>query len=439
MITRATAAKGVLFLVITVALVLYIGAHFLGVFNFFGPKPYTVKMPIGNASGLFPRSEVDYRGVKVGEIGALELTTDGALVNLVLDGDAPKIPANLTAQVADRSAVGERYVNLLPQSDGGPYLADGDTIPAARVAVPVPVQTVLTSLNKTVSSVPLPDLQLTVSELGKAFNGLGPKLQLLLDSTSQLTTTATQTLPQTLSLIHDTKTVLATQNDLSDPIRSFSSNLRKVAQQLKDSDPDIRKIVNDGPDTFKQVDQLIKDAGPGLGRTFKEGRDLSRITDHHLRDIQSILQLYPGLAAAIPTILPGDGTAHLGLELNLGDPPPCVKGYQATIRRAGTDLTPTPINYRAFCREPLYSVTDVRGVKPGYPFVNGKPTPVQDWFTAFYNDGPAAGIFAPIPGDRHDDRHDHRDDAAPTAGSTPATTAPVTSTTGGLAGLPGGG
>ena len=437
MVTRATAVKAVMFLVITVALVVYIGAHFLGVFNFFGAKPYTVKMPIGDASGLFSRSEVDYRGVKVGEIGAIDLTPDGAEVNLVLEGGGPKIPVNLRAQVADRSAVGERYVNLLPLVDGGPYLADGARIPAERVQVPVPVQAVLGDLNNLVASVPLNDLQTTVTELGEAFNGLGPKLQLLLDSTNALTSTAVQTLPQTLSLIHDATTVLHTQNDLADPIESFSSNLKKVSQQLKESEPDLRKIVDDGPSTAHELDRLIDQAGPGLGRTFEQGRDLSRLTSGRLRDIRSILQLYPGLAAAIPTILPGDGTAHLGLDLNLSDPPPCVKGYEATHRRPGTDITPQPVNYRAYCREPLYSPTDVRGIKPGYPFVDDKPTGPPSWFRTFYDDGPAAGIFLPVKGDRGDHGQGHRgdhtgDSASMTQGATPSgTTAPPI-------GLPGG-
>jgi phospholipid/cholesterol/gamma-HCH transport system substrate-binding protein len=410
MITRSTAVKGVLFLVITVALVIYIGAHFLGVFTFFGPKAYTVKMPIGNASGLFARSEVDYRGVKIGDVGTLDLTQDGAVVNLVIDG-GQQVPKDLTAVVADRSAVGERYVNLLPRSNSGPYLADGDSIPADRVQVPMQTQTVLTSLNKLVASVPLNDLRTTVKELGVAFNGLGPKLQLLLNSTNSLTHTAIDTLPQTVSLIDDANTVLKTQNDLSDPIESFSSNLKKVSQQLKDSDPDIRKIVQDGPDAAKQLDKLIKESGPGLGRTFRQGRDLSRLTSSHLRDIQSILQLYPGLAAAVPTILPNDGTAHLGLELNLGDPPPCAVGYEATHRRPGTDISPQPVNYRAYCRKPLYDPTDVRGVKNGYPFVNEQPVPAPSWYQAFYTDGPAAGIFAPIPGGHDHDGDDSQSDA----------------------------
>jgi phospholipid/cholesterol/gamma-HCH transport system substrate-binding protein len=396
MITRATAVRAVAFLVLTVALIFYVGAHFLGVFNFLGPKSYTVALPLQDASGLFSRSEVTFRGVDVGTVGALRLTDSGVVADLDLEGGGPKIPADLTAQVADRSAVGEKYVDLRPNTDAGPFLKDGDTIPADRVKVPIPVQTVLQSVDTLVASVPLNDLQTSVNELGQAFDGLGPKLQLLLDSTHSLTVSAMQNLPQTLALIHDARTVLQTQNDLADPIKSFSSNVKLISEQLKKSDPDIRRLLHTGPDAAQEISDLIDESGDGLHRTIKELLTLSQITDNHLRGIQNVLQLYPGLAAAIPTILPGDGTAHLGLVLNINDPPNCTKGYEATVRRAGTNIQkPWPIDYRAYCREPIFSPTDVRGIKPQYPFVDGKPQSPPDWFHAFYSDGPAAGIHGP--------------------------------------------
>ncbi|MBO0876010.1 MAG: MCE family protein [Pseudonocardia sp.] len=397
MITRATTIRALVFVVLTVVLVIYIGAKFLGLFSFVGPRNFTVHMPLADASGLFERGEVTFRGVKVGDVGPLRLTDDGVVADLVIDGSAPSIPADLNAVVADRSAVGERYVDLRPNGDSAPYLHEGSTIPANRVSTPVPVQDVLGNLDKLTASVPLDDLRTTVRELGTAFNGLGPKLGLLLDSTNSLTTTANQDLPQTLALIHDARTVLQTQNDLADPIKSFSSDLRQVTQQLKDSDPDIRRIVDDGPEAGRELSALIDESGPGLSRTFKEGLTTSRITKEHLWSVRALLQGYPILLSMLPTIVPGDGTAHLGLALNVNDPPPCTKGYEATHKRPGTNIGPQPTNYRAFCREPLYSPTDVRGVKPQYPFMNGKPGSVPDWYRAFYRDGPRAGID-PLPG-----------------------------------------
>lgn len=430
MITRATAIRVAAFVLITVVLVVYIGAHFLGIFSFIGPRNYTVHLPLTDASGLFERSEVTFRGAKVGSVGPVRLTDSGVDVDLIIDGGTPPIPADLQAVVEDRSAVGERYVDLRPNTDSGPYLRDGDTIAANRVTVPVPVQDVLQNLDRLVASVPLNDLRTSVSELGKAFNDLGPKLQLLLDSTNSLTASALDNLPQTLALIHDARTVLQTQNDLADPIKSFSVNLKQVSAQLKASDPDIRRLLDTGPDAGREVDALIDESGDGLGDTIKQSLKLSRITTDHLRGIQSVLQLYPALAAAIPTVVPGDSTAHLGLVLNLNNPPPCTDGYQATHKRPGTDTKPQQINYRAYCRAPLYSPTDVRGVKPEYPFEHGKPSTPPDWFYAFYTDGPAAGIFSPA----HSGGHHHG-----SHGSSSEDADPVSSTSRlpGLLGAPG--
>ncbi len=396
MITRATKIRFVAFVVLTVGLVLYVGVHFLGVFSFLGAHDYTVRLPLTDASGLFPRAEVTYRGVKVGDVGPLDLADTGVTANLVLKGGGPEIPADLLAVVSSRSAVGERFVDLLPNSAKGPFLRDGDTIPADRVQLPVPVADVLANLDRLAASVPLADLQTTVSELGKAFNNLGPKLQLLLDSTHSLVETANQTLPETLTLIHDARTVLRTQNDLADPIKSFSSDLKLVTAQLKDSDPDVRRLLDTGPDAGREISELLDESGKGLGRTIREGLTLSQITRDHLRDIQSVLQLYPGLAAIFPTVLPNDGSgrAQLGLVLNINDPPVCTSGYEATDIQDGKDVSrPDPLNYRAYCREPIGSPVDVRGIKPQYPFLDGKPQPPSDWFFAFYHDGPEAGVF----------------------------------------------
>ncbi|GAA3433424.1 hypothetical protein [Kutzneria kofuensis] len=37
------------------------------------------------------------------------------------------------------------------------------------------------------------------------------------------------------------------------------------------------------------------------------------------------------------TVVPGDGTAHFGLAVNLFDPPPCTKGYEARPARRRRD------------------------------------------------------------------------------------------------------
>jgi phospholipid/cholesterol/gamma-HCH transport system substrate-binding protein len=405
MITRSIIVKGIAFVVLTVGLILYVGANFLGVFNFIGDPDYTVKMPLKDASGLFPRGEVTYRGVKVGEVGPLDLNDTGLTANIILDGGGPEIPADLQAVVSSRSAVGERFLDLKPNSNNGPYLKDGGTIPADRVQVPVQVEAVLANLDKLAATVPLPDLQTTVSELSTAFNNLGPKLQILLDSTNALVNSANEYLPQTLTLIRDARTVLQTQNELANPIRSFSSDLKEVTAQLRESDEDIRRLTDTGSDAGNELSALLDESGDPLRRTLREALTLSQITRNHVRDIQSVLQLYPGLAAAIPTILPdtkdpsSEGRARLALVLNLNDPPLCPanlgNGYFPPPQ--GSPYTTEPVKphpkYRAYCRAAIGGTVNVRGVKPEYPFKDNKPQPPPEWYEAFYRDGPYEGIF----------------------------------------------
>ncbi len=394
MITRSTIVKAVLFVVLTVGLVLYIGGAFLGLFSFFGAKPYLVQMPMGNASGIFPRAEITVRGVEVGAVKQLRLTRDGVTAELEIDGAAPPIPADLTAVVASRTAVGERFIDLRPNTGSGPFLTDGATIPAERVAVPIPVEDVLLGLDKLAADVPLDDLRTVVGELGRGFNGLGPKLQLLLDSTSSLTNEATANLPQTLALIRDTRTVLQTTNDLADPIKAGAADLREVAAQLKQSDGDIRRLLETGPDAAREISALLDESGDGLSDVISEGLTASYILRSRLNAVKHVLIGYPMLVALVPTLVPGDDTAHIGLAVNFDDPPTCTTGYESTVRRQGVNVVkPWPINYRAYCDEPIYDVTGVRDIKPQYPFKDGKPQRPPEWYSAFYLDGPKKGIF----------------------------------------------
>ena len=80
--------------------------------------------------------------------------------------------------------------------------------------------------------------------------------------------------------------------------------------------------------------------------------------------LEYTLVSYPLFSAAGQGLLASDpGQAHLGLALNLFNPPPCTKGYENTPRRNGTDTgspnKPLPAN--TYCAEPPGSPINVRG------------------------------------------------------------------------------
>ena len=237
MLSTATRVKIVAFLVIGLTVIVYIGLRYADLGRYVGlPGYYVVHVDLAQAGGAFPNGDVTYRGVTVGKIGAINLSQDGVVADLDINDSAPRIPAQVQAVVADRSAVGEQYIDLRPKTGNGPYLSAGDTIPQQDTQTPLPVQDLLQSIDGLAASVPDQSLRTVVDELDNAFQGQGPNLQTLLDTSSSLTKAATDDLPATQQLINDSQTVLRTQSQESDALRGVRAQRgtdRTAAGQIR--------------------------------------------------------------------------------------------------------------------------------------------------------------------------------------------------------------
>jgi phospholipid/cholesterol/gamma-HCH transport system substrate-binding protein len=323
----------ILFVVISVVGIGYIAVRYVGAASLVGLGPYTVKMEMTDSGGIFPKASVTYRGVEVGKVGDMRITPTGLETDLQIDRDAPDVPASAVAVIANRSAVGEQYVDLQPPRDGGPYLQDGSVITANNVRTPVPVDSLLKDVDQLATSVPLPALQTTVNELYTSFNRTGPDLQRLLDSSNALVSTAITQLPQTTALLSTGRTVLTTQSQLGPQITSFSRSLNLFTAQLKADDPNLRRLVTAAPPAATQLEGLIRETGPDLSRTLANLLTTVRILQPRLAGVEQLLVTYPGLSAAAPSVVPGDHMVHFGLVLNINDPPYCQNG--AYLHQAG--------------------------------------------------------------------------------------------------------
>ena len=165
-ITRRTRVQLVVFVLITLVGVSFVGARYARLDRMFVDTSYTVVAHFEDSGGIFAGAEVSYRGVRVGQVEKLELTDAGVDVYLDIDNAYDDIPADAQALVGNRSAVGEQYVELQPQSDDKPYLKDASQIATADTRTPIPTQKLLGDISTTVESVDQQALQTTVGELG---------------------------------------------------------------------------------------------------------------------------------------------------------------------------------------------------------------------------------------------------------------------------------
>jgi phospholipid/cholesterol/gamma-HCH transport system substrate-binding protein len=373
MLLRGTKVRLFLFALIAVVGIVYVGGTYAGLDRLFGARGYRVTVELADSGGIFANAEVTYRGVTVGRVESLRLSDTGVDVVLDIEDDAPPIPADTAAVVANRSAVGEQYVDLQPAGAGEPYLEDGSVVPRSRTSIPSSPDTLLTNLDNLVTSVPQDSLRTTVDELDKAFRGTGPALQVLLDSAGELTSLATTHLPQTTSLLANGQVVLATQAEQSELISAYSTDLRLLAEQLKTSNPDLRRLISTTPQVANQVTEILRDSGQELGIILANLLTTAQVTSTRTDALEHLLVAFPMVTATSPGANP-DGTGHLGLVLTFNDPFSCTRGYETTRQRPANDTTDVPPNQQAYCAEPPGSPIGVRGSQNA-PY-GGKPADV---------------------------------------------------------------
>ena len=320
MISRIARIQVLVFIVVSLIGVAFVGIRYVGIGDQLFNSDYTVYADFNTAGGIYPNAPVTYRGVPIGRVDSVRLHGGGVRVNLRLTRSV-SVPRTLSALVAERSAVGEQYLDLRPTTDAGPYLRDRDVIPASATGTPLPVETLLENLDSLVRSVNTSDLTTLIDELGTAFETNETALQHILASSSALLAAANQYLPQTQTLIQDSSTVLSTQIASSTAIRRWAAALAQLTATVRRSDPDLRRLLTAGPPAASQLTGLLRDLDPDIGTLLGNLITVNGIAAQRLPGIEQILVVYPIAVAGGFTVAPGDGTAHFGLVVSASNPP----------------------------------------------------------------------------------------------------------------------
>jgi phospholipid/cholesterol/gamma-HCH transport system substrate-binding protein len=362
MLTRATRIRLAVFAMVGILVIAYTGFHYADLGRFLGLRGYyVVRLDLANGGGIYSAADVTYRGVSVGRVGPMRLTGNGIEVDLDISDSAPRIPASLQAAVADLSAVGEQYVDLRPQTPGGPYLHSGSVIPERDTELPIPVTSLLNSVNTLATSLPLSSLRELTDELAAGFGGQGSNVASIVSGNAALIHAANATLRQTKALIRDSQEVIDTQVAESSELDSFSQNLLLLARQLDKSNASIGKLVVDGPQAAAQIADLLAETNPGLGDLIANLLTTSEVTLTRGADLDELLSALPAAVSVGSTAVTSKG-ATFGLALTFFDPLPCTAGYGGTVFLNGLATSPdAPLNTGAYCAKPASSGVDVRG------------------------------------------------------------------------------
>ena len=356
MIERRTKIQLMVFVLITLLGVTYVGARYARLDRLVFDDSYTVVGHFAESGGIFAGAEVSYRGVRVGQVEKMALTDQGVDVYLDIDNGYDEIPADTLAVVGNRSAVGEQYVELQPQADSKPFLGNDSEIAVENTRTPIATQKLLGDISTTVESVDKQALATTVYEMGQAFGGTGKDLQRMIDTGNSFIQEANDNFDVTTALIKDSNTVLHGQIDSTRAIKTFASQLALFSGTLAGSDQDLRAVIDNGSATANQLRTFLEDNKVDLAELINNLVTTGDVVVKHLRGVEQVLVLYPYVVEGGFTVVgkdpqTGNYDAHFGL-ITTDTPPVCHHGYEGTDTRPPQDGSNRPMNEAAHCAEP---------------------------------------------------------------------------------------
>ncbi len=253
---------------------------------------YTVTVDLPAGGGLYPTSVVTYRGSEIGRVKSVGVTATGVRAVLSLNSDI-KVPADVSASVHSRSAVGEQFLELTPaaDADGSKLLADGTVIPTGRVSVPVDIGHLLDATNTALTAIPPDNLRTVVDESARAVGGLGPELGRIVDGFSSLAIDAGKNTGPITTLIDQSPPVLDSQVRTADSIRTWANRMAAITGQLAAQDTAFAGLLDAGGPALNEGKQLFDRIAPVLPVLLANFVSLGDIAVTYRSDLEQLLVL----------------------------------------------------------------------------------------------------------------------------------------------------
>lgn len=350
-----------------------------------GRMKVTVELP--GTGGLYQFSNVTYRGVQIGKVTDVSPTRGGAVATMSLD-TSHDIPADVRAHVRSVSAVGEQYVDLIPESPSpqstGEYLRNGSVIPRQNTSIPQAVGPMLDQVSALLDSVPKDRISDLLDESFKAFNGSGFDLGTLIDSGATVVGDANDAADQMRALIDDSRPLLDGQQQSVDAIRTFAGSMARITERVADNDAQVRTILEVGPGAADEASTLFNQVKPTLPVLLANMTTIGQVAVTYNASIEQLLVLLPPYVAATQTVGVAKnnptGMAMGDFTLSMNDPPACTVGFlPPSSWRSPGDLSDVDTPDGLYCKLPQDSPIGVRGAR-NYPCMGqpGKRAPTVE-------------------------------------------------------------
>ncbi len=260
-------------------------------------QPYKLKADFESAVGLLPGSEVDYLGVTYGTVSSVERIPGGVRITMKMD-NGKKVPADASANIFRKSALGEQYIEFDPPpgySSGGPYLQKDALVPLERTTVPLEFSELLRSASRLVSAIPPDAVNTLVHEAAVGVNGRQDSFRELADAGDRLSQMLVQRTAALDRLATNNTRLTHVFTEHSPELSASLRDLRLVADSLKNARGDTTVLLQRGAQLLGTAADIVAKHKADLDCDLKTLELVTDVTttQHNLAGLQTVLTASP--------------------------------------------------------------------------------------------------------------------------------------------------
>lgn len=265
----------------------------------------SLSMNVPDVNGLVVGSNVLLRGVPVGKVTGTSASIEAATIDFYVEGQY-RIPVDTEVRLENLSALGESYVGLVPHSDGGQVLQNGQRISTDRVVQPPSVSEFATSVTRVLDQMDPGALKRVIGETDAALPDPTTVLPNLSRASVLLNNTVDEMNGRGRVLLSNFQALLRNAEWVNPILISLTPQVREIGKAIQDLQKHAPIIMHRGePDNVTNLNKfvgrlqnLVDDRGGDLkvlGEAFQPklnaiaaslmNLDTAQLLDNFLQDV----------------------------------------------------------------------------------------------------------------------------------------------------------
>lgn len=263
----------------------------IGNLSFGSTKEYAAEFV--DVTGVNKGDDIRIAGVKVGTVQEIDVL-QGDRAKVVFNVDADTVVDESThATIKYRNLIGQRYISLTQEGQGGKRLDDGDAIPVGRTKPALDLTVLFNGFKPLFEALSPDDINKLSYEIVQVFQGEGGTVEGLLSSTATVTQTIASRDKVIGDLLDNLDYVLDHIADRDTQLTQLIDSFRSLVGGLNDDREAILSSLDSISELSVRTAGLVTDVKDPFVKDIKELRTVTDTLNRNRKEIDRALQVLP--------------------------------------------------------------------------------------------------------------------------------------------------